>query len=195
MCKLKLSYNTWKPALGDYLSTLHTNYACPAIQGNCPGWHLCTTHKLHLSCNTGNLSWVAPLYYTQTAPIMQYREPSWVAPQYYTQTTPVVQYRKPVMGGTSVLHTNYACRAIQETCHGWHLSTKHKLRLSCNTGNLSWVAPQYYTQATPVVQHRELAIDGHLSIMDKLQYLPYINGTSPGRPPLVLRPDCICHII
>ena len=54
---------------------------------------------------------------------------------------------------------------------------------------------QYYIQATPVVQHRELAIDGHLSILDKLQFLPYINGTSPGRPLLVLRPKYICHII
>ena len=80
MCKLKLSYNTWKPAMG--------------------GTSLC-----------------------------------------YTQTTPILQYREPVLCGTSVQHTNCTCPAIQGTSHEWHLCTTHKLHLSCNTENLSWVTP------------------------------------------------------
>ena len=70
--------------------------------------------KKHLSYNTGNLQWVAPLY--------------------YTQATTVVQYMEPAMSShLSVLHTNYTCRTIQWTCpRRAPLSTASKLRLSYN---------------------------------------------------------------
>ena len=59
--------------------------------------------KLHLSYNTWDLPWVAHLYYTQTAPVLQYRDPALErgrgTSQYYTQTTPVVQYRELVIDG------------------------------------------------------------------------------------------------
>ena len=49
-----------EPPMGG-TSVLHTNYNCPAIHGTCDEQPpFSTTHKLHLSYNTVNLSWACP---------------------------------------------------------------------------------------------------------------------------------------
>ena len=127
---------------GWHLSTLKQSTPVLQYMETSHGWHLSTlTHKVRLSCNTGNIPWVAPLYTN-------------------TQSTPVLQYREHPMGGTSVLHSNYTGPAIQWTCPGGRLSVLHTNYT--NTGNLPWVAPLHYTQTTPVLQDREPLLGDYL---------------------------------